>query len=125
MEALLANTLSRVRAFWDPSAWFMIVLGLLLFSLRIPLPQDGWVNLPVAMTVLQTGGLMFALFGMQLMASMAFWPSLSFGDLLKQVSEGSTSAALVLLGLFMFNGLCVIGFALWITSALGAGVGGR
>lgn len=110
---------SRISAFWDPSAWILIALGIGLFSIRLPLEKLGVFDLPAAFTVLQTGGLMFAVFGMQLMASRAFWPSLSFSDAMRGVAEGQTSSALVVFGLLVFNGLCTIGFSYWLTAALG------
>lgn len=116
---MLKSIAKRLRAFWDPSAWFLIVLGLFIFSLRIPLPADGLINLPMAFTVFQTAGLMFALYGMQLMASMAVWPDLSFRELLKGVADGNSAAGRLLLGLLIFNGLGTIGLCYWITSALG------
>lgn len=109
----------RVRAFWDPSAWIMIAIGIILFSIRVPFAPGGFIDFPAAFTVFQTGGLMFAVFGMQLMASMAFWPDLNFGAVLQSAVEGSTAAALIVMGLLVFNGLCVVGFAYWLTSALG------
>lgn len=119
---LLAN---RLRGFLSPDAWVLIALGLLLFSARVQFAPDGWVNLPMAFTVLQTGGLMFSVFGLQMMASMAIWPSIRVDDLLVKVGDGQSASAYVLLGLLVFNGLCVVGFTYWLTTALGAGIGGR
>ena len=113
--------LKRLEGLYDPSAWLLIVLGLLLFSTRVQFTPNGWVNLPVAFTILQTGGLMFSLFGMQLMASMTFWPDLSFRALLKDVHDGKTSAAILLAGLLVFNGLSILGFSIWLANALGVG----
>lgn len=116
---------NRLKAFSSASAWVMILLGLALFSLRIPFSPDGWVNLPMAFTVLQTGGLMFAVFGLQMMASMAVWPTIHLDELLAKVSEGHTASAYVILGLLIFNGLSIVGFSYWLTTALGAGIGAR
>lgn len=119
----MKKIVTRFRAFYDINAWFLIALGILLFSLRVQFEPGGWVNLPVAFTVLQTGGLMFSLFGIQLMASMAFWPNINLNELLENATRGQMSSAVVVAGLLVFNGLSVIGFAMWLTSALGAGVG--
>lgn len=115
----------RLRAFASLSSWAMILLGLALFAMRIPFSPDGFINLPMAFTVLQTGGLMFAVFGLQMMASMAVWPSIHLDELLSKVAEGQTAPAYVILGLLVFNGLSIVGFSYWLTTALGAGIGAR
>lgn len=112
--------LKRIRAFWDPSAWILIAIGIATFSVRVTLPDTPWVNLPAAITVFQTGGLVFALYGIQMMVSMAMWPDLNYTHLLQEVFESKNQAAgQLLLGLFIFNGLGTIGFCYWVTSALG------
>lgn len=116
---------NRLRAFADVNAWVLIMLGLILFSARVQFAPGGWVNLPVAFTVLQTGGLMFALFGMQMMASMVFWPKMNVTSMLEKAEAGELASAAVLLGLLVFNGLSIVGFSVWLTSALGAGVGAQ
>lgn len=125
---LISSALARLRPLVDPMSWFLIVSGLLVFSVRIPLPEDGWLNLPMALTIFQTGGLIFAVYGMQMLASLVFWPDIKVGRLLDEVLSGrsGTAAAGVLLGLLIFNGLATIAFCYWLTTALGAGlVGGR
>lgn len=120
----MRNPFTRLAALFDLNAWAMILLGLVLFASRVQLTNLGWVNLPVAFTVLQTAGLMFCLFGLQIMASCIFWPSIKVSKLLEEVEmHRNTAAGLVILGLLTFNGLATIGFAIWLTSALGAGVG--
>lgn len=119
----MKNFSVRLRAFYDFNAWLLVLLGILLFSARVQFEPGGWINLPVAFTVFQTGGLMFSLFGLQLMASMAFWPSINLSELLENAKQGQMSSALVVAGLLVFNGLSIIGFSVWLTSALGAGVG--
>lgn len=131
---LISKAIARLRPLIDPMSWFLIVAGLLVFTMRIPLPADGPVNFPMAVTVFQTGGLIFAVYGMQMLASMVFWPDLKVKRLLEEVfyeregskPGGNNAAATVLLGLLLFNGLACIGFCYWLTTALGAGVvGGR
>lgn len=123
----LSNFLTRAKAFGDSGAWLCILVGLLLFCARLPFTAGGLINLPVAVTVFQTAGLMFAIAGLQIMISRLVWPGISVGLLLKAVYTGdgtppSTPAALILFGLFIYNGLTTVAFVLWLTTALGAGL---
>lgn len=123
MEKFIETHLyTRLRALINSGAWLLIVIGLLLFSINIPLSNTGWVNWPVAATVFQTGGLVFMLCGFTIIASLIVWPQIKVGDLLDQVMAGNSAAALVILGLLIFDGLIIIGFVLWLAGALGAGV---
>lgn len=118
--------LSRLKALHDPGALFLIVLGLVLFALRLPFAADGFLNMPVIATVIQTAGLMFTIAGFQVVISRLVWPGLSFTALTKQAAYNSNmSAALVVLGLFLYNGLSTVAFVIWLSSALGAGIGVR
>jgi hypothetical protein len=114
--------LIRFRALFNSGAWLLIGIGLLLFTMRIPLSNEGFITLPVAVTVFQTAGLVFCLFGFQIMASLIVWPSINLGELVKQSTQGNVAAAMVVLGLMIFNGLSIIAFVLWLAGALGAGV---
>ena len=113
----------RYKPFINLSAWILIFVGLILFSLRVQFQPGGWINLPIAFTVFQTAGLMFALFGLQLMASLSLWPDINVRMLMLDVLKGNVAAGLVLLGLLLFNGISLVAIALWLTSALGAGIG--
>lgn len=132
----------KFQPFIDVNSWILIIIGLVIFSLRVQFTPGGWINLPVMFTVLQTAGLMLTIAGIQIMASRAFWPSLSLGDLLliikgeyirKNEQEMSwktrpdpngVGAGLVIAGLLIFNGLCMLASVMWLTSALGAGIVG-
>lgn len=114
---------SRIRVFFTPSAWGLVLLGMLMFCINLPLPQTSFVNFPVAATVFQTAGLMFMVFGFEMFASMFMWPDISLQKLIDEVYLGSVAAALVILGLLIFNGMVAIAFVLWLAPALGAGVG--
>lgn len=115
----------RLRAFIDGGAWMLIVVGLILFCLRIAFEPGGFLNLPVAVTVLQTAGLMFTIAGLQIIISRIVWPALSVTDTLNAAKEGNTPAGLVLLGLFLYNGITTVAFVMWLSSALGAGLGAQ
>lgn len=112
---------SRALALVDSGAWLMIVLGLLLFSSRVQFSADGWVNLPIAASFLQIAGGIFVLFGLQIMASIIMWPTLNTETLYADVREGKTASAYVLLGMLIFNGLCMIGFVIWLNASLSIG----
>lgn len=108
---------------FDLHAWVFIAIGILAFASHFPLEDTYLVNFPAAVTVLQTAGLMFSIFGIQMLGSQIFWPQLSMSVLMTEViEENNTAAGLVIFGLLVFNGLSVIGFAIWLTHALGAGV---
>jgi hypothetical protein len=118
------------RAFGNPEAWILVLIGLLMFSVRTPLPDSSFINLPFAATVIQTAGLMFALFGFQIMASMLMWPTLSFPGMIKLATDpyqngASTGAALIIFGLLVFNGLCMVAFTIWLSGSLSIGAGAR
>lgn len=48
------------------------------------------------------------------------------GQLQHAVQQGDVSAGVILLGLFIYNGLCMLAFVLWVGSSMGgaAGLGG-
>lgn len=116
---------ARIRAIGDSGAWLLIVLGMLLFSLRVEFAPGGWVNLPVMFTVIQAAGLIFAIAGLQLIASMLFWPGVRVGALMHEVHLGNISAGMAICGLFIFNGLGIVATVLWVSASLGAGIGAR
>lgn len=113
---------SRLKAFIDLNALILIFAGLFTFSLRIQFTPGGFVNLPVAFTIFQTAGLMMFLAGVQLIISRLLWPSISFTALLQKVDNNELASAVVLLGIFVFNGLGLIGTTIWLSLALGAGI---
>lgn len=119
---------NRLKAFGDTGAWTLIMVGVLLFASRLPFQASGFVNMPVVVTVLQTAGLMFAIAGLQIMISRLVWPGISVTDLIDQAGKGegdSVGAGLVLFGLFAYNGMTTIAFVLWLSGALGAGLGAQ
>lgn len=122
MKFLETHFFTRLKALINSGAWLLIVIGLLLFSMNIPLSNTGWINWPVAATVFQTGGLVFMLCGFTIIASIVVWPQIKVGDLLVLIRDGNVAAALVVLGLLIFDGLIIIAFVLWLAGALGAGV---
>lgn len=120
----------RLRALKDPGAWTLIVVGLLLFLTRLPMPNNWVINLPLAVTIMQTAGLMFTLAGLQILVSKMVWPNISVMRLIDSVhtSRDPRSSSLVLLGLFVYNGLTTIALVIWVLYSLGlssqAGSGG-
>lgn len=118
---------NRAKAFGDSGAWLCIIVGLLLFVSRIPFAPGGFINLPVAVTVFQTAGLMFTIAGLQIMVSRLVWPTISVSGLIAIVvtpegDQSPLSAALILAGLFIYNGVTTIAFVTWLASAMGAGI---
>lgn len=122
MNFVSTHLIRRFKALFNSGAWILIVLGLFLFSVQTPFAAGGWINLPVAATVFQTAGLVFMLFGLQIIASIIVWPQVDMGRLLTEAMTGNRAAANVLLGLMIFNGLSMIALVLWLSGALGAGV---
>lgn len=119
---MIYNFKTRMQPFLNVHSWAMVIVGLAIFSLRIEFEPGGWVNLPVAFTILQTAALMFSVFGLQSMASMAVWPQIRIDDAIDQIARGNTAAGQAILGLLIFNGLSVFAFVMWLTSAIGAGI---
>lgn len=114
-----------LRIFCDKSALLLITVGALLYTVSVPLPADTWVNLPLLETALQLCGGMFLLFGCNIIASRIFWPGISVRSLMQLVEQGNTAAGMVLLGLKVFNGLSLIGFALFMALSFGARLGAK
>lgn len=117
----------RLRAILNLDAWVMILIGLVLFGACTPLQASaGGVNLPLLATVLQLSGFMFTMAGLQVMLSLLVWPQVSVAELLQHaVQQGDFAAGVILLGLFIYNGLCMIAFVLWVgATAFGVGVAG-
>lgn len=117
----------RAKAFGDSGAWLLIIVGLLLFVARVPFAPGGWINLPVAVTVFQTAGLMFTIAGLQIMISRLVWPGISVSRLAAAVvdpqgNQSPLAAAVMLAGLFIYNGVTTIAFVTWLASAMGAGI---
>ena len=110
--------LKLLKPFWNPSAWVMIVLGAILFMLRVQFAPEGWVNLPELATLIELVGGLFIITGFQVMVSMLFWPDVSLASLLVEVRSGNVAAAVVVLGLKVFNGLSIIAFAIWLALSL-------
>lgn len=121
--AFLAFAWVRLQALVNFQAWFLILLGLALFTLRTPMPELGWVNLPIAVSVLQTAGLIFMLCGFQIMISLLMWPNVNLPDLLERAEGGNLAAGTAVLGLFVFNGLSLVASVMWLSYAVGAQVG--
>lgn len=126
---------NRAKAFGDSGAWLLIIVGMVLFIARMPFAPGGWLNLPVAVTVFQTAGLMFTIAGLQIMISRLVWPGISVSRLAAQVvgdvppqsaldgpARSPLAAAVMLAGLFVYNGVTTIAFVTWLASAMGAGI---
>lgn len=111
----------RLRALKDPGAWTLIVVGLILFLTRVPMPNNWIVNLPLAVTIMQTAGLMFTLAGLQILVSKMVWPNISVVRLIQNVQSSSDPipSSLVMLGLFVYNGLTTIALVIWVLYSLG------
>lgn len=114
---------SRFRAFSNFEAWFMIVVGLVLFTMRVPFDDKGWVHLPMAVTVFQTAGLMFMLCGLQIFISILMWPNVRLKELLEQAEHGHLSAGVAAAGLMLFNGLSLVAQVIWLIYGTGARIG--
>lgn len=102
------------KAFGDINAWILLVVGCLLFAARTPFSSDGWINLPILATVVQLAGGVFILCAFGIFSSMIFWSNLRMADLMDEVKAENKAAAMVVLGLLLFNGLSLIGFAIWL-----------
>jgi hypothetical protein len=113
----------RVRALSSFNAWFLIVLGLFLFTLRTPMPAFELLNLPMAVTVFQVGGLMFMLGGFQIVLSVLIWPTINLVHLLELAEKGNVAAGISVAGLLIFNGLSLVASVTWLSYAVGAQVG--
>lgn len=126
----LLEKFPRLNALRDSGAWTLIVLGLILFLIRIPMPSGWLINLPLAVTVIQTAGLIFAIAGLQILVSKLVWPGISVSTLVNTVqsedSTSSTASGLTLLGLLIYNGLTTIAIVIWLLYSLGLNtVGGN
>ena len=126
---LISTWAKEVKDFFKSMAdwrgWGFVAFGVMLFCARVPMPSTDYINLPYALTILQMAGLMFAIYGLQMVASMVFWPQVRVKELMTEVRKGNTSAGLVLAGLLFFNGVSVIAFVMWVSSSLGAGLSAR
>lgn len=114
---------SRLHAFKNFEAWFMIIVGLLAYTSRIPLPADTFINLPMAVTIVQVGGLMFMLAGVQIFLSILMWPNVKLKDLLERAENGNQAAGIAAGGLMIFNGLSLLAQVLWLIYGSGARIG--
>lgn len=114
----MKDFVSGIKAFFNPLAWVLLVAGSLLLSSRVPASADLFVNLPELVTVLQLAGGLFVICGFGMIASQVFWPQVKMANLMAQVETGSVAAALVVLGLKLFSGLCVLGFAVWLAQTV-------
>jgi hypothetical protein len=114
-----------VAAILDKSALALIALGAVLFAGHVPLSDNAFVNLPFLESAIQICGGMLILSGFALISSRLFWPETLTKGLLEQVENGNVAAAVVLSGLKIFNGLSIIGFAIWFAMAFNAGVSAR
>lgn len=111
-----------LKPLFDPAAWLMICLGSVLFAGRLPVAADHWANLPVLVTLLQIAGGIFIICGFALVNSRLFWTKLKYDSLMSMIRSGNLAAAYVLCGLKIFNGLSIIGFAIWLALGFNGGV---
>lgn len=113
----------RLNALYDPGAWTLIAVGLILFLIRIPMPGTWFINLPMAVTIIQTAGLVFTIAGLQILVSRLVWPGISVSRLIDAVQSdsgpSSTASGLTLLGLLIYNGLTTIAIVIWLLYSLG------
>lgn len=116
----LLEKFPRLKSLRDPGAWTLIAVGLILFLLRIPMPNTWVINLPLAMTILQTAGLVFTIAGIQILVSKLVWPGISVSTLITEIQEhDSTASGLTMLGLLIYNGLTTIAIVVWLLYSLG------
>lgn len=117
----LLDNLPRLRALKDPGAWTLITVGLVLFLLRVPMPSTWFVNLPLAVTIAQTAGLVFTIAGLQILVSKLVWPNISVSRLIQTVqgSGDPISSGIVMFGLLVYNGLTTIAVVIWLLYSLG------
>lgn len=117
----LLSKFPRLTSLLDSGAWTLIVLGLILFLVRIPMPDTWIINLPMAITIVQTAGLIFTIAGLQILVSRLVWPGISVSTLVTSVQsdQPSTASGLTLLGLFVYNGLTTIAIVIWLLYSLG------
>jgi hypothetical protein len=124
----LLEKFPRLKALKDAGAWTLITVGLVLFLLRFPLPNTWIINLPLAITIMQTAGLVFTIAGLQILVSKLVWPNISVSSLIQTIQGGNDSIAssLLMLGLLIYNGLTTIAVVIWLLYSLGltAPVGG-
>lgn len=123
VKNFLAYCGRKLRAFNNFEAWFLTVLGAVMYTARIPLPADGPVNLPLLVTMVQVAGLMYMLCGLQIFISILMWPNVRLKELLEQAEKGNVAAAVAATGLMLFNGIALIGQVLWIIYGSGARIG--
>lgn len=107
-----------LKPFWNPAAWILILVGAALFMLRVQVTSSGLVNLPELATLIEMVGGLFIITGFQVMVSMLFWPDTLVKTLMSGVAERNVAAGVVLAGLKVFNGLSIIGFAVWLALAM-------
>lgn len=120
----MRHPLPRLRALCNLDAWLLITLGLLLFGAHAPLRAGGPLNLPLLATLLQLAAFMFTVAGLQVLLSLLVWPQLNVRELLQHAVQASDlSAAVVILGLLLFNGLSMIAFVLWLGATYGNAMG--
>lgn len=123
MKKFLSYCAGKLQAFASFEAWFMIIVGLALYTARIPLPTDTFVNLPMLVTMVQVGGLMFMLSGLQVFISILMWPNVDLDDLLERSENGNQAAGTAAMGLMIFNGLSLVAQVLWLIYGSGARIG--
>ncbi len=116
----LGKALFNFSVLLDGNAWALLLFGALLFGINVPMPTGGAVNLPVLVTLLQMAGGVFVVCAFTIVASRIFWP-MSLTKLLDSVDKGSMPAAMVVLGLLLFNGLAVLGFCVWLALTFNGG----
>lgn len=111
----------RLVSLLDAGAWTLIIMGMILFLVRIPMPSNWIINLPMAITIIQTAGLIFTIAGLQILVSRLVWPGISVSKLVESVQSENPSIAsgLTLMGLLIYNGLTTIAIVIWLLYSLG------
>lgn len=117
----LLEKFPRLKALKDAGAWTLITVGLILFLIRFPMPNTWFINLPLAITIIQTAGLVFTIAGLQILVSKMVWPNISVARLIQSVQSSGEPipSSLVMLGLLIYNGLTTIAVVIWLLYSLG------
>lgn len=96
--------LEKLRAFTQGSVWVLILPALAVLMA---------VDTAMAKTLIQWSAFALVLAGMSIVISMVTFPQIKLTDFVKEASNGSLPAAIVVAAIIMFFGLLFFSMIFW------------
>lgn len=103
LKTILAK-LGRIHAFFDKSAWLLILPAMLIIY---------WVDPVLAQTLWKWSLFGVVLSGVAVIISRLIFPQLNLGELMKRVEDDTHASGVVVAALIIFVGILMLALVIW------------